>query len=123
MEFLTAFRVLAGKVESTAGTAEALTDADFNVRVWEPSVGTLDVPMDMDPSKYSTGDFGLGEAIPGPTSAAISFNTKAVNTSGFNFPGWTKFMGGCGVSGVVASGSWGSGIALFPSKYLAEQTM
>jgi hypothetical protein len=122
-EFVSAFRVLAGKLESTPGSAETIADADFNVRVWEPTVGALDVPMDMDPSKYSTGDFGLGEAIPGPTSATVSFNCKAVNSSGLLAPNWTKFMNGCGVSGVVASGTWGSGLALFPSKYLAEQSM
>jgi len=124
-EFITAFRVLAGKIESTPGTAETLADADFNVRVWDPAIGTLDVPMDMDPSKYSTGDFGLGEAIPGPTSAQISFNSKAVNASGYTTePNWIKFMKGCGVSGVSYSGSATSqGIALYPSKYLAENSM
>jgi hypothetical protein len=124
-EFITAFRVLAGKIESTPGTAETLADADFNVRVWEPTVGTLDVPMDMDPSKYSTGDFGLGEAIPGPTSAQVTFNCKAVNASGYTTePNWIKFMKGCGVSGVTYSGgATDQGIALFPSKYLAESSM
>jgi len=123
-EFITAFRVLAGKPETTPGTAETLADADFNVRVWEPTVGTLDVPMDMDPSKYSTGDFGLGEAIPGPTSASISFNCKAVNNTGLTEPNWIKFMKGCGVSGVAYSGvAWGSGIALHPHKELAESSM
>lgn len=122
-EFISAFKVLVGKPESVAGTAETLADADFNVRVWDPAVGSLDVPMDQDPSKYATGDFGLGEGIPGPTSANISFNTKISNTSGVLIPGWTKFMTGCGVSGIYASGTWGHGVVLFPSKYLAEKTM
>lgn len=123
MSFITAFRVLAGKPEGTPGTAETLADADFNVRVWDPQVGTLDVPMDMDPSKYATGDFANGEAVPGPTSATVSFMCKAVNASGVaTEPNWVKFAEGCGMSGVTQT-SVGSGIAVYPSKYLAESSM
>ena len=124
MSFISAFRVLCGKPETTPGTAETLADADFNTRVFEPTIGSIDVPMDMDPSKYSTGDFANGEAVPGPTSATLSFNCKAVNASGNAVPNWVKYATGCGCSGVYYSGeTWGSGIAVYPEKHLAESSM
>ena len=125
MEYLTSLRRIASKVESTPGTAESLTDAENNVRVWELAIGSLDVPMDEDPSKYATGDFGLGESIPGPTSAQVTFRTKLVNnpTATGTAPHWTKFAQGCGCEVSTYSGALGQGWVVHPYKYNAEQTL
>ena len=130
-EFLTSFRRMASKAETVPGTAETLADADNNVRVWDLAVGALDVPMDQDPSKYATGDFGLGEAIPGPTSAKVSFTTKFSNlptgasiSAAGTEPNWTKFAkaAACETS-AVTNQSWGAGYAIYPDADSAEDTL
>jgi hypothetical protein len=125
MEFLTSFRRIAAKAESVAGTAETLTDAENNCRVWELAIGSLNVPMDEDPSKYATGDFGLGESIPGPTSAQLSFRTKLVSnpTATGVEPHWTKFIKACGCEVASYSGVYGQGWVVYPYKYDAEKTL
>jgi len=121
MEFLSRFRTMASKVESIPGTAETLTDADNNVRAWDLAIGSLNVEMDQDPSQYATGDFTLGESIPGNQSATISFMTKWVN-NGTAEPTWTKFIKACGAEVVAVSGSI-SGYAIYPDALSAEDTL
>lgn len=116
--YASAFRTFASKAETTPGTAVTLADADANVRVWDLAISSLEVPMDMDPSKYATGDFGLGEGIPGPTSAGITFSTKFVNQNGEE-PNWTKFAKAAGCS--TSSGALGW--TVYPDKYAAESTL
>lgn len=124
-EFLSTFRRIAAKVESTPGTAETLATADNNCRVWELAIGSLDVPMDEDPSKYATGDFGLGESIPGPTTASISFRTKLARNLTYSGtePHYSKFLEACGCEVDAAEGAWGSGYVVYPYKYAAEDTI
>lgn len=120
MEYLTTLDVIAAKAESVIGTAEPLASDDCNVRVWEPSLSALDVPMDADPSKVATGDPFLSEAIPGPQTASISFHTKLVNKTAGAEPNWTKFIktAGCMVSGYNAA--LGSGYIMYPHKRCME---
>lgn len=119
-EFLTSLRTFASKAETTPGTAVTLASADNNVRVWDLAIGSLDVPMDADPSKYATGDPFLGESIPGPTSAKITFTTKFVNKTGGLEPNWTKFAKTCGCSVSGYNSTLGSGFMIFPTKYAME---
>jgi hypothetical protein len=117
-EFLTSYRSAATKLETVAGTPEVLVSADNNLRLFDLAISSIDVPMDMSPSRIATGDFGKGEGIPGPTSAGISFMTKFVNNSG-NEPNWTKLAKSAGC--LVASGV--GGYIMYPSLYAAENTM
>lgn len=130
-EFITAFRQMASKLETTPGTAETLTSQDNDVRAWDLQVGALDQPMDEDPSKYANGDFSLGESVPGPSSAKISFRTKwaadtdnATSAAAGDEPRWTKFFkaASCETSAVVNEG-WGTGFAIYPDAASAEDTM
>jgi hypothetical protein len=112
--------MVATELEDVPGTAETLTSANANVRVMDFDMG-LNVSMDADPAKYLTGDFHLGESVPGTTSANISFVTKWHNDA--TEPSWTKFLRSCGCSGVAGSGPWGTGWIFYPTKYQAEQTL
>jgi len=123
-EFLTKYRVMCGTIETTPGTAETLADADFDVRVLEPSL-TINVEMDMSPTKYSTGDFGLGESIPGPTSANCSFMVKGVNNpNATDEPNFGKFLQGCGLGVDTYSGeAWGSGVVYYADSDYTEKSL
>lgn len=125
MPFLTKLRSFASKIETVAGTAEVLADADNDVRVWELGIGAINVEMDESPSKYATGDFGLGESIPGPQSAQITFNTKFwADQTTFLEPNWTKFSkaAGCTVQAGVDE-VWGSGFIVYPDEDKTEESL
>jgi hypothetical protein len=127
-EFLTSLRSIATKAETIPGNAVALVSADSNIRIWDLAIGSLDVPMDMDPSKYATGDLGLGESIPGPTSAKITGTTKFVNKTGALEPNWTKLIKACGClvanyTGVLGNGTSNSGYLIYPSATALENTI
>ena len=110
----------AAKIETTAGTAETLADADFDVRMRDISITPIMEPDD-ESSKFATGDHGEDAAIMGAQSATISMRTKvawagAVGTQ----PKWWKLMHGCGCKpsayGVV-------GYALHPLKEYDSKTI
>lgn len=127
-DFITKYRVLAGKLEATPGSVETLASADFDVRVLDPQI-TLNVEMDMDPTKYSTGDFGLGESVPGTNSASIAFQVKGVNNgTGTDEPNFGKFLKGCGMNvATITSGSglsfMNSGVCYYCDPDKAEQSL
>lgn len=104
--------VLGFKLESTAGTAETIADADFNVRVrnieFSPSVA-----MDDENSKFATGDHGEDESIPGSQTATISFSVRCSwhGTTPATAPNWWKMVQACG--GVTQSYTT-AGIAIYP---------
>lgn len=123
MEFLTSLRSFASAVETVPGTPITLTSSHNNTRIWDLNVGSLDVPFDADPSKYATGDPFLGESIPGPTSAKITFTTKFVNKTGGLEPNWTKYAKACGCQVSGYNSTLGSGFLVFPTKYAMESSM
>lgn len=113
-------RVLVAKAETTPGTAETLTDADFNVRIMNPEV-TPTVEIDDESSKFATGDHGEDEAITGAQSGKIGFSIKLnPGVDGTTAPNWVKFAQACGMEKRV----WGStGISLEPQKSADASTM
>lgn len=126
-QFLTKLRAFASAPEVTPGTAVTLSSAHNNVRVWDLQIGSINVEPDANPSKYATGDFGLGESIAGPQSANISFTTKfnSEQATGAE-PDWTKFVKACGCtirSGVVDATLAGSGLVIYPSSSGVENTL
>jgi hypothetical protein len=124
-EYVSNLRRIAAKAESIPGSAETLTTANNDCSVWDLAIGSLDVPFDEDPSKYATGDFGMGESIPGPTSAQVTFRTKFVNnpTAGSVEPHWTKFAKAAGQTVASYDGVLGSGWIVYPKKENAENTL
>lgn len=89
-------RYIAGKLESSAGTAETITAAEFNTRIYDPQL-TLTIDMDDEAAKDASGDHGEVESVPGATYGQLSFYTKcnwggAVGTA----PSWWKFVNACG---------------------------
>jgi hypothetical protein len=104
MAFISKIRAIATKVESTPGTAETLTTADNNLRMMDLGV-TADVTMDSNPTKYATGDFGLGESIPGPQGAKVTATTKFWS-DGATEAAWTKLAKACGCLTTSAAGGW-----------------
>lgn len=74
--FNTESRLLLGKREATAGTAETLTSADGDVRVRTVELSNLTVEYDDESSKYLTGDHTRDEAIAGIARGSIDFGIK-----------------------------------------------
>jgi hypothetical protein len=109
MPFVTKLRAIATKQESVVGTAETLTTADNNLRLMDLGV-TAEVTMDSNPTKYATGDFGLGESIPGPQSSKVTGTTKFWS-DGTTEAAWTKLAKSCGCATTSAAG----GYDLYPS--------
>lgn len=109
--YVSNLRCVVLKEETTPGTAIALTDADFNARIYEPEL-TLDLPVDDENSKFGTGDHGEDESIPGVQSATVRLRTKiswggTVTTE----PAWWKLLKACGM---VKSTYTATGIAAQP---------
>jgi hypothetical protein len=94
--FVSNLRCVVCKEEVTPGTAVALTDADFNTRVYGAEV-TFDLPIDDEASKFGTGDHGEDEAITGAQSGTIKISSK-VSWGGAvaTVPAWWKWLVGCG---------------------------
>lgn len=114
MALITELRTIATKAESVAGTAEALASADCNIRLNEFNL-SLDVPMDQSPAKYLTGDFGLGEGVPGPQMAKFSFTNRFVGKTAGAEPNWFKLAKTAGLHVSGYNASLGSGYILFPT--------
>ena len=112
MAFVTKLRTFASKIESVAGTAETLTNADNNLRVTDLAIASLDVPMDQSPAKYATGDMFNDYGIPGPQAASINGSVKLFSDGPSTEPAWTKLIKGCGVSAT----SEADGYVLYPAK-------
>lgn len=118
--YLHPLRVLVGKLETTAGTAETLTDADFDVRIRNPEV-TPQIEMDDEASKYARGDHGEDTSISGAQSAQVTFSIRMVRGSTVaTTPNWWKFCNACG----LYTTSWASaGKSLDPLKAYDNKTM
>lgn len=113
-------RILVGKLETEAGTAVTLEDADFDVAIRNPEV-TPTIPPDEDNSKYATGDHGEDAAIMGAQSGTVAFNIKMCEGADkVTEPKWWKFAHACGAVTKLYSGT---GIALQPLKSGDDTTM
>lgn len=87
---------IACKDESTPGTAEALADANFDIRAHDIQI-SLNYAVDDDNSKHATGDHTEAESVPGAQSATLTFWTYlawggAVDTA----PNQAKLWKACG---------------------------
>lgn len=97
MSYSTGKRIIVGKLESTAGTAETLADADFNVRARGIEVSP-ELEVDDEASKYATGDYLEDESVAGLQKLSQPFTVKMApsGTPATVDPAWWKFMEGCG---------------------------
>jgi len=118
--YSTNLRVLIGKLESTPGSAETVTAADFDVRVRNPEL-SITVEQDDEASKWARGDHGEDESITGAQYATVTFMIKAATaTSVTAEPKWWKFAKACGLN----SAAWAaSGYGLTPRMSKDEQTI
>ena len=117
--FLTKLRTIGTAAETTPGTPIAVSGLRNNVRAWDLAIGSITVEPDANPSKYATGDFGLGESIPGNQSASISFNTKFWSEASGVEPAWTKFAKAAGCAVTEVDGDFD----VYPSKDTVEDAI
>ena len=105
MAFNIAKRIMVLKRESTAGTAETLADADFNVRMRGVEF-TPDIASGDSESKFVTGDYGGDTAISGTRGATFTSNTKMAQGSTLaTAPAWGKCLESCGAVGTSYVGT------------------
>lgn len=118
--YLQNLRILVAKQESTPGTAETLTSADFDVRIRNPEI-TINVEQDDEASKYARGDHGEDDVVMGAQSGTISFAVRAAWSGTANAaPEWGKFFESCGA---VGSAYTTVGYGYRPVKDNDEKTM
>lgn len=113
--------ILVAKVETTPGTMETLTAADFDVKVFNPTI-TMTVEPDDDAAKYANGNHGEDKAVMGIQHGTIGFSIKAqVSDGGVTVaPKWAKLCYGTGLEAVTYAGT---GWALQPLKSSDEKTL
>jgi len=100
MPHLNDLTVLAMAAEGTAGTAETLADADYNVRVRNITLKHITEMHDED-SKFSTGDHGEDNAIAGNQTAVVEGDIRCCwGGAAGTAPTWWKFPMICGASNV-----------------------
>lgn len=113
-------RFLVGKLETTPGTMETLTAADFDVRVRDPEITPIIEPDD-EASKFANGNHGEDEVVMGAQSATIAFNVRMADAGDDTTePAWWKYANGCGAKKITYGGT---GIALQPRKEYDTKTM
>ena len=118
--FLYPLRILVGKLETTPGTMETLTDADFDIRIRNPEV-TPTIELDDEASRWARGDHAEDDVITGAQSGQITFSVRMTKgTTSNTAPSWWKFANGCGLQSVNYTGK---GYALQPRKAYDETTM
>ena len=113
-------RILVGKLETTPGTMETLTNSDFDVRVRNPEV-SLAIEVDDEASKYANGYHTEDEVVMGTQQGQITFDIRMTCAGTVTSePKWWKFAKGCGLK----SRTWTTnGIGLNPRKEYDESTM
>lgn len=113
-------RFLMGKLESSPGTVETLTSADFNSRIINPEL-TFNTEVDSDDAKYARGDHAESESVYGARSAQVTFDIRMSWGGGLTTePDYWKFLNACGLKSVTYTDT---GIALQPLKEKDETTM
>lgn len=101
--------ILVAKVETTPGTMETITTADFNCKVFNPAI-TVAVEPDDEGAKYANGNHSEDVSVMGVQSGTISFGIKLqrADTDLATAPAWAKFAYGAGCAPVSYSGTgWG----------------
>ena len=84
------------KVESVAGTAETLADADFDLRLHDINL-SVNMEIDDEGSKHATGDHTESESIPTVKYGTVSFwHYMAWGGAVATAPNWNKLQYGCG---------------------------
>jgi hypothetical protein len=113
--------ILVAKVETVPGTMETLTAADFNAKVFNPTV-TMTVEPDDEAAKYANGNHGEDVSVMGIQHGTISFTIKMARAEASlsTPPTWEKFALGAGL--VVDNGA-GVRWALHPLKAGDEKTL
>lgn len=113
--------ILVAKVETTPGTMETITAADFNTKIFNPTI-SMTVEPDDDAAKYANGNHGEDVAVMGIQHGTIGFSMKMQASDGgvTVAPSWAKFAYGAGLAPVSYSGT---GWALQPLKSYDEKTL
>jgi len=105
MAFNIAKKILVCKQEAVNGTAEALANADFDLRMREVEF-TPDIQGGDEDSKFATGDYGEDTAISGIQGATFTSMTKMSQGSAIDTaPKWDKLAYGCGLVGTSYAGT------------------
>lgn len=122
MSYPTNLNFLLGATESTAGTAESLTSADFNVRIINPTL-TYNTEVDDEAAKYARGDHAEAESVYGARSAQVTFDIRITYGGADNTePPFWRFLNACGLDSVSYTGN-GMGVAVQPLAAEDETTM
>lgn len=113
--------ILVAKVETTPGTMESLTAADFDAKVFNPTV-TMTVEPDDEAAKYANGNHGEDVSVMGIQHGTIAFSIKMARAESAidAAPTWAKFAFG---AGLVEHTYTGTGWALQPLKSGDEKTL
>lgn len=94
-------RTLIAKLETEAGTAETLTDSDFDVRCRNIEI-TPETPVDDEAAKYANGNHAEDESLAGAQSVQVSFSVRlAPSGEVATAPKYAKFLEACGVDQVT----------------------
>jgi hypothetical protein len=89
-------RVLAAKIETTAGTAESLTSSEAGFNVYDVEINA-DIPMY---ERKAEGSLSMLPAVPGARSGSIKFSIDAYGSgTGGTSPTWAlTLLKGCGMT-------------------------
>lgn len=112
--------MLVGKLESVAGTVETFTAADYDVKVFNPTV-TVSVDPDDESAHYASGNHGRDVSVMGMQYGTISFSIKLQRAASVgDAPTWAKFAYASGQVPVLVGGTnW----SIQPKKEYDEKTI
>ena len=121
--------ILVGKIEGVPGTMETLTSADFDFKVFNPTVA-ITVEADDEAAKYANGNHGEDVSVMGLQHGTITFSVKLAKNDTVAAPSWAKFAYACGCAPVTYTVEEGEpavtvtkGWALQPLKSYDEKTI
>lgn len=90
---LTRKRVFAAKIESSAGTPEALSGSDATINVFDASI---EPTIEME-DRQGQGAFGKMASVPGARTGRATFRTEITGDGSGGIPAWaSKFLPACG---------------------------
>ena len=100
--------ILVAKVETVPGTPATITSADFDFKVFNPTI-TMSVEANDEQAKYANGNHSEDVAVMGIQSGTIAFTLNlAKGANNYTAPKWAKFAYGAGLSPVSYTGiGWG----------------
>jgi hypothetical protein len=123
-------RIMVGKLEGTAGTAESLLSADFDVKLMAPECA-IEIQYDDEAAKFASGDHAADYAIPGKRSVTPKATHRLAWSGSYaTAPNAFKFARGCGhklveyrraITGAAASGQKNVPVSTTGSPFIPGQ--